>query len=183
MAYLDIPLFSVKSPDMLLILQQIQWALNVLDEHNFPNGVSGDTIIKPGTLTGQSIADVSVGLKKLQFTEWPFTLVTPAQPITTTASIDCGGFFVFNPNNFPGGSWYFEAAMQSSVSGTSVTAQLKNGSTVLVSVSTSNNTWTVVRTTSAVTMPTSAAALTVTLTSPNTSTTASLWAARLVYVC
>jgi len=183
MAYLDIPLFTVKSPDMLQILQQVQWALNTLDENNFPNGVSGDTVIKAGTITGKSIADVSVGLKKLMFTEWPFTLTTPSQPITTTSSIDCGGFFVFDPNKFPGGSWYFEAAIQSSSSSYTITAQLKNGTNVLTSVGTSNTTWTVVRTPNAVVMPTSAAALTVTLTSPSTSATASLWAARLVYVC
>lgn len=182
MAYLDLPLFQVKSPEMVQILQMIQWALNVLDENNFPNKVSGDAIIAPGSLTGNSLADLSVALKKLKFQEWPFTLTTPEQPATTTTSLDCGGFFVYDPAKFPGGSWYFEAALKISDGSYSATAQLKHGSTVLGSVSTSATSWTVVRTTSPVTMPSSAAALTVTLVSPVTTVTAYLWAARLIYV-
>lgn len=181
MAYLDLPFFVVKSQEMLQILQQVQFALNTLNEDNFPNKVKADSILQAASATGSSILiDYSTPLKKLNWQEWPIPLVTPVQPATTTSSLDCGGFFLYDPAKFPSGSWVLEAAMQVTSGGTA-TAQLKNGTTVIGSVSTTSTTWAVTRS-ATLTMPTAQAALTVTLVSSGTSYTASLWAARLIYI-
>lgn len=181
MAYLDLPLFLVRSGEMAQIFQEIQLAVNKLNKDNFPNKVGADDILKGDSATGRTLLkDHSTSLRKLEWLEWPIPLVVPVQPATTTGSLDCGGFFLWDPIKFPGGSWYLEAAMQVTSGGTA-TAQLKNGATVVGSVSTTNTTWTVVRS-AALTMPTSQVALTVTLTSSSTSYTAYLWAARLIHV-
>lgn len=166
----------------MMALQQVVSAYNNLDETNIATPMTGDNVLAAASLTGSSLLkDYSTALKKLAFREWPLvTLVAPAQPISTTSAVDCGGFFVWDPNKFPGGTWYLEAAMQVTAGGTA-TAQLKNGAQVVGSVSTSGTNWTVARS-SALAMPQSQAALTVTLVSSGSSYTASLWAARLIYV-
>jgi hypothetical protein len=74
-----------------------------------------------------------------------------------------------------------EAALMVTSGGTA-TAQLKDGNLAVIgSVSTTNTNWTVARS-AALTMPTVQTALTVTLVSSGSSYTASLWAARLIYV-
>lgn len=171
MGYLDLPFFFVKSPDMLQLLQQVQHAVNYMDESNFPNKVSGGSILA---------GDHSVPLSSLNWLEWPIPLTLPGTAVSTTTTIDCGGFWVFDPTKYPGGTWYFEAALNTSVAASSVTAQLKNGATVIGSVASGTAAWTVVRS-AALTMPTAAAALTVTLVSPATTTTAYLWAARMIF--
>lgn len=166
----------------MMALQQVMSAYNNLDETNVGTPMSGDLVLAQNSLTGAALLkDYSTDLKKLKFLEWPLvTLVAPAQPISTTSSVDCGGFFVWDPNKYLGGSWYLEAALQVTSGGTA-TAQLKSGAQVVGSVSTTATSWTVARS-SKLTMPTSQAALTVTLTSSGTSYTASLWTARLIYV-
>lgn len=199
MAYLDLNLMNVKSAEIAELLSQIQWAINVMTKDNFPNGLKGDdvilpsslsgTAIKSGTLSGSAlrdnsfpataIPDYSLPLKKLNWQEYPIALVIPYQPASTTSSLDCGGFFLYDPVKFPDGSWYLEATMKATAG--TATAQLKNKTTVIGSVSTTGTDWTLSRS-SALTMPSSQAALTVTLTSNSTSNTAYLWAARLIYV-
>lgn len=171
MAYVELPLILVKSPELQQILLLLQNAVNKLNEKNFPSGLSGSVL-----------RDHSVDMVKLAWREWPITLVAPEQPAATTGTLDCGGFFVYDPSKLPGGSWYFECALKSSAAGSSVSAQLKSGATVLSTVSTANADWTVVRSSSAVPMPSSQSVLTVTLVSPSSSVTASLWTARLVFV-
>ncbi|BCV23301.1 hypothetical protein [Gelria sp. Kuro-4] len=181
MAYADTPLFLLKSPEMIQIIQQLQFAVNFLDETNFPNKVNADAVLKANSATGSNLLiNYSTPLKKLAWQEWPIPLVIPVQPATTTSSLDCGGFFLYDPAKFPGGTWYLEAAMQVTSGGTA-TIDLKAGVTVVGSVSTTNTTWTVLRS-AALTMPQSQTALTVTLKSSSSSYTASLWAARLIYV-
>lgn len=189
MAYLELNLMNVKSPDIAQILSEIQWAINVMTKDNFPNGLKGDDIILPSSLSGTAlkanslpssvIPDYSISLKKLNWQEYPIALVIPYQPASTTSSLDCGGFFLYDPVKFPGGSWYLEATMKATAG--TATAQLKNKTTVIGSVSTTGTDWTLSRS-SALTMPSSQAALTVTLTSSSTSSTAYLWSARLIYV-
>ncbi len=147
-------------------LQQMAESVNNIDETNFPNG------FPQGLVTLQS----------LPFTEWLFPLVLSQAPITTTTSGSCGGFLTWSPDKFPGGSgWYFEAAIQISSATYTATAQLMNGTTVIGSVSTQATSWAVVRS-AALTMPDALVSLTVNLESSDPSATASLWAARLIYV-
>lgn len=182
MAYVELPLLWVKSPEMQQILLTLQDALNKLSEDNFPNPLAADSILASSSLTGSSILkDYSTPLKKLVWCEWPIELVLAPQPVSTTSSLDCGGFWVFDSAKYPGGTWYFEAAIRISDAAYTATAQLKSGANVLASVSTTNTSYTVVRS-GAVTMPTAQAVLTVTLTSNNTSGTAYLWTARMIYV-
>lgn len=185
MSYSDLAeIRLLKSPVVQRLLLSLQQSLNQLNEDNFPNPVSADTILAAASATGSTILkDASTPLKKLNFLEWTVPLVLPSQPFTTTSTTgaDCGGFFVFDPVKFPGGTWYLEAALQTSVASSNATLQLKNGSTVIGSVSSGNTAWTVTRS-AALTMPTSQAALTVTLVSAASTTTAGMWAARLIYV-
>lgn len=182
MAYLDVPLLWIKSPELYQVLVMIQDAINKLDETNFPNPVSADSILAASSLTGSSILkDYSTPLKKLAWREWPIELVLAPQPASTTSSLDCGGFWLYDPTKYPTGTWYFEAAIRISSSSYTATAQLKSGASVLASVSTTNTSYTVVRS-GAVAMPTAQAVLTVTLTSSSTSGTAYIWTARMIYV-
>lgn len=171
MGYVELPLIWVKSPELQQILLLLQDGLNKLDEHNFPNGVSGSVL-----------KDASTPVKKLSWLEWPIPLVLAPQSASTTGTLDCGGFWVYDPAKYPGGSWYFECALRSSAAGSSVSAQLKNGATVLSTVSTTNANYTVVRSAGAVPMPSSQAVLTVTLVSSSSSVTAYLWTARMIFV-
>lgn len=183
MAYLDQPqIRNLKSPIAISLFQGVQQAVNHLDENNFPNPLDASKILSPGTGTSDLFADHGIPLKKLAPTEWVFALVLPGAAVTTTSTtgLDVGGFFVFDPAKFSGGTWYLEAALKTSGAYTT-TLQLKNGTTVLGSYATSNTTWTVGRS-SALTMPASLATLTCTLVSSSTSNTASMWAARLIYV-
>ncbi len=181
MAYLEIPLFTIKSSEMAQILQQIQWALNTLTKDNFPNKLNATDILTQGSVTDSLIHDHSVTLKKLNWLEWPIPLVIPAQPVSTTDSLDCGGFFLYDPAKFPGGNWYLEATMKIDPAGGTATAQLKNDTVVIGSVSIDDNVWTIARS-DALVLPPTQASLTVTLTSSNASYTAYLWSARLIYV-
>lgn len=183
MAYLELPIFMVKSPEMRQILQQIQLAVNVMDEHNFPHKLYAEDILAEESAVGTNLlVDYSTPLKKLRWREWPIPLVVPIQPATTTSSLDCGGFFLYDPNKFLDGSWCLEVAIKTTAGGTAI-AELKDaGVTVIGTVSTSNTDWTVVRG-DPLDMPTIQTPLTVTLRSSSSSYTASLWAARLIYVC
>ena len=182
MAYLDMPqirnLQSAVARDLFLAAQH---AIDHLDENNFPNPVDASKVLSAGTGTEALFPDYALSLKKLAFREWAFPLVLPGAAISTTASVDCGGFFVFDPAKYPGGTCYLEAALMSSVADSAATLQLKNGATVIGSYATGNTAWTVGRST-ALTMPTAQASLTVTLVSAASTTTASMWAARLIYV-
>ncbi|NPV89128.1 hypothetical protein HPY42_06480 [Coprothermobacteraceae bacterium] len=182
MGHVELPLLWVKSPEMQQILLTLQDALNKLSEDNFPNPLSADNILAANSLTGSLVLkDYSTPLKKLAWREWPIELVLAPQPVATTSSLDCGGFWVFDPAKYPGGTWYFEAAIRISNASYIATAQLKSGANVLASVTTRNTNYTVVRS-GAVTMPTAQAVLTVTLASNNRAGTAYLWTARMIYV-
>lgn len=156
--------------ELVSVLQQLAYALNYVDENNFPNKISGGKVLK---------SDHSIPLAALNWLEIPITLVAPAQPTSTTASVDCGGFLIYDPVLYPGGTWYFEAALQVSAGGTA-TAQLKANGAVIGSVSSTSSSWAVVRS-SPLSMPSSQAVLTISLSSNNSAYTAYLWAARLIW--
>lgn len=181
MGYLEIPFFMIKSPELGQIIQQIQFAVNALDETNFPQKLDASRILKANSISKTLIRDRAVSMRKLEWLEIPIALVIPVQPATTTTSLDCGGFFLYDPVKFPGeGTWYLEAAMKVSDGAATATAQLKNEDTVIGEVSTNSTVWNVKRS-SALTMPSSQAALTVTLKCSDSTKTAYLWAARLIY--
>lgn len=184
MAYVDLPeIRNLQSAVAKRLISELQFHLNNVDEANIPNPMDASKIISPGTGTEGMFADYALSLKKLNFREWAFPLVLPAAAATTTSTtgLDLGGFFLWDPAKHPGGTWYLEVAINISNAAGTTTAQLKNGATVIGSATTKNTAWTVTRST-ALTMPASQAALTVTLLSSSTSYTAGLWAARLIYV-
>lgn len=115
MAYLDPgpprKEYSARTLDAIFTL--IKTAVNFLNEQNFPKGVSG-TIIKAGTLSSAALKSGDTPLYKLEWREWPIPLVLLGDPINTTSTTgkNIGGYFAWNPQNFPGaGKWYLEASM------------------------------------------------------------------------
>lgn len=152
-------------------LRHIAWAVNVLDESNFPNGLSGGKVLKE---------DHSTPLTVLNITELSIPLVLSAQPVSTTSFLSCGGFFTYSPLKFPGGVWYLEAALQVTSGGT-VTVELVDDAGVVGSVSSTDSSWRVVRS-NALVMPVSDTVLRVVLSSSDPSYTAQLWTARLIWV-
>ncbi len=163
------------------IFTLIQTGVNFLDHTNFPNGIFG-TIIKAGTLRGSALANADVPLLKLQWREWPIPLVMLGTPVTTTSTTgtDLGGYFAWNPLNFPGaGKWYLEATMAISNGAGTATCILK-GAADYGEATTINTSLERVR--QEITMPSIGENLWVALKTDNASYTASLAAARLVYV-
>lgn len=155
--------------ELLAVLQALAYSLNVLDENNFPHKISGK-VLK---------SDHATPIAALDWLEIPFPLLLPPQPASTTSTLDCGGFFVWNPPKYPGGKWYLEAAMRQAGGGTA-RVQLKLGSSVIGEVSTQATEWTVVRS-PALQMPTTEGALTITLVSSATNVTAYVWTVRLIW--
>ena len=182
----------VRSPELHQIFLKVQGAVNGLDASNFPVPVAGDDILAPASLNGDSLLtpssltgsslliDASVNLKKLAWLEWPICLVLPAVAATTTTTLGCNGWWAWNPTKFPGGTWYFEAAIAISNATYIARASLMDGAVVVKSVTTQSTSLVLVRST-VVTMP-AAATLKVTLASSNAAATASLAAARAIYV-
>lgn len=158
---------------MKKLLTYLQDSLNYLDERNFPNKVSG-SIIKPGTLLVQ--------MSELEWREMPVPLVLPAQPVgtTLTTGANLGGYFLWNPNAYPGGDWYLEASI--SVSDTKgISTCTLVGATEIGSVSTQETTLTIVRS-DKLSMPKTPQNMWVTLKTSNSDYTASLAGARLIFV-
>ena len=158
--------------ELINVLQNLAFSVNVLNEDNFPNAVSGGKILK---------TDHSTPLSVLTVREIPIALLLPPQPASTTSTLDCGGFFYWDPLRYPGGSWYLEASLKQAGGGTT-TLQLKQGTLVVGSVSTTNTDWTLVRSSAPLTMPTTAGALTLTLASSASTVTAYVWTVRLIWV-
>ncbi|MGQ9697175.1 MAG: hypothetical protein ACUVRO_04190 [Armatimonadota bacterium] len=165
-------LLSLKSPELIQILQQVEhWSFNNVDDLN----------IRQGGITGSlALKDWSVPLKKLAWREVPVPLCKPIPAVSTTESVD-GGYFLYDPNRFPGGSWYLEACLKVTSGGTA-TFELKRGANAVGSVSTQNTDWTVVRSSAALSMPSSLATLTGTLRSNSTGYTAYCLGASLIFV-
>jgi len=165
MSYVTLPIYQVKSPELRMLLMNFAAEVNSIDATN--------------------IQDESINLRKLNWLEFPFLIVAASSgsAISTTGSLQCGGYFNYDPNKFPAttGGWYFEAMLQISSSSYQATARLMNGSTQVGSVSTTSTSWNVVRS-GQLTMPAIPAVLTVTLASNNASGTAFLSAAKLIYV-
>ncbi len=158
------------NPDLYQCLLLIQQAVNYIDDGN----------VRPGGLTGASIKDASLPLKKFNWLEWPITLFKVMPPVTTTSSVD-GGYFLYDPDRFPDGQWYLEAVMQVTSGGTA-SMNLKVGSTVIATVNVTATSWTLSRSSAIANMPTSPTVLTCTLTSSGTSYTASALGASLIFV-
>lgn len=148
----------------------IEKAVNYLDKGNFQNKIAGDDIL----------SSASVSLNKLKWLEWPIPLVLPADPYSTTATADddIGGYFMWDPGKYPGGIWYLEASL--ACNGATATCTLK-GASVIGTVQSTSATMELKRS-QALTMPTTAQTIWVTLKTSNASYAAVLGGARLIYV-
>lgn len=164
------------------IFKRIEDALNFLDENNFKNGISG-SVIKVGTLHGNALGDLSTPLKKLKWAEFEFFPVSAIPVFTTTSTTDVniGPYFAWDPNKFPGGSWYLEASIAIANAAAAAIVTLK-GSADIGSVQTSSTALTRVRSTAALTMPSTAQNIWFAIRTNNASYAASFTGARLVYV-
>lgn len=175
------------------IFKRIEDAVNFLDETNFKNGISG-SIIKQGTLHGNALidssvdgqaklADFSTNLKKLKWAEFEIFPVCAIPVFTTTSTTDVnvGPYFAWDPNKFPGGSWYLEASIAVANAAAAAIVTLKSAADV-GSVQTSATSLTRVRGTAALTMPTTAQNIWFAVRTNNASYAASFAGARLIYV-
>lgn len=164
------------------IFTLIQTGVNFLNETNFPYGIVG-TIIKAGTLRGVALKSGDVPLYKLEWREWPIPLVLLGETVTTNSLTgkDLGGYFAWNPLNFPGvGKWYLEASMAIADVSATATCTLK-GSAEYASVTTQETALTRVRS-AQITMPAIGENLWVALKTDNASHLAALISARLIFV-
>lgn len=164
------------------LFELVKQCLNNLDLNNFPKGIPG-SIILSGTLSGTAIPDHDISLTKLRWLEWPIPLILAPTPVTTTSTtpVNLGGYFAWNPANFGGaGKWYLEASIASANTAATATCTLK-GSVDYGSVTTTSTSLVRVRS-AALTMPTQAENLWITLKTSNASYAASLAAARLIFV-
>ncbi len=175
------------------LLKRIEDAVNFLDENNFKNQVSG-SIIKVGTLHGNALQDNSVDgslklgdlstpLKKLKWAEFevfPISAI-PVATTTSTTDINVGPYFAWDPNKFPGGSWYLEASIATANAAAKAIVTLKS-STDIGSVETSATALTRVRSTAPLAMPATAQNIWFAIRTNNASYAASFAGARLIYV-
>jgi len=184
MPYVDLgpPKKEYTPKALAAIFTLIQQGINFIDKTNFPRGISG-TIINAGTLPGAALKNGDTPLYKLEWREWPIPLVLLGDPVNTTSTSgkDVGGYFAWNPLNFPGaGKWYLEASMAIADASATATCILK-GSAEYGSVSTQETALIRVRS-GEIAMPASGENLWVVLKTSNASYAAALAAARLIFV-
>lgn len=154
-------------------LENIIQSINYLDETNFPNTVNGNNIL----------ATQTTDLDKLTFREWPFPLFKSMPTVSASGTTGVtGGYFFWDPVRFPGGSWYLEAVLLTD-SGGVATLSLMSGTTTVASVNTSkSDAYQLVRSSAAITMPTSSSVLTCKLTNSSSSYYAYCLGASMIYV-
>lgn len=152
------------------VLRGIAFAVNNLDERNFPNQLDASKIIKPGTITLAAL-----GIHELTI---PLVMNGTAFATTSTTPVDASGYFTWNPANYPSGSWFFEATLYSDNASATATAFL-HGSADFASVTNAGPTVAIKRV--AVTMPSTAQNLWVRLSTSSATYNARLLNARLVF--
>jgi len=195
MAWLDLgpALKEYSARTLFQLFKLIEQAVNFMDENNFKNGISG-SIIKQGTLHGNALidnsvdggaklADFSTTLKKLKWAEFEVFPVCaiPVFSTTSTADVNVGPYFAWDPNKFPGGSWYLEASIAVANSAAAAIVTLR-GSSVIGSVQTSSTALTRVRSSTPLVMPATAENIWFTVKTSNASYAAQFAGARLIYV-
>lgn len=165
-------LLGLKNSELIQILQIIEhWSRGNIDDRN----------IKAAGLTGSAVLkNKSVPMVKLAWHEIPIPLFKVLPAASATNAVD-GGYFYYDPNRFPGGSWYLEALLKATSPATA-TVKLMSGTLELGSVSTTNTDWALVRGTSPISMPLSAGALTCKLLSSDAAITVYSLGASLVFV-
>lgn len=163
------------------LLDRLKTSINYLDVTNFTNNVSG-SIIASGTLSGSALINQTVNMSALKWLEWPIPLVLPSSAVSTTstAGLNLGGYFLWNPSTYPGGDWYLEASLVISNAAGIATCVL-TGAADIGTATTQSTSLTLVRS-SKLTMPATAQNLWVILKTNNASYTASLASARLIFV-
>ncbi|KJS23150.1 MAG: hypothetical protein VR72_03005 [Clostridiaceae bacterium BRH_c20a] len=124
-----------------------------------------------------------IAISKLAWKEWSIPLVLPASlysSVTTAGDGDnLGGYFQWDPSKYPGGTWYLEASIAVQSGGTA-TCTLK-GASVIVTVTTTDAQLSLKRS-EALTMPSTAQTVWVTLKTSSGSYAATLGNARLIFV-
>lgn len=185
MPHVDIgPIRNEYPPSLLgLLLLELQNAINYIDETNIKNPLNGSLVIKDESLSGSKITKFSLPLNRLIIPPIEIPLILAAQTVSTTSTsgTNFGGYFNWNPSNWPEGNWYFEASISSADSSATATAILK-GSLEWASVSTTSTTLTLCRNSSPITMPTNTENLWVVLRTSNSSYAAYLASAKLIFV-
>lgn len=176
MVYFDpgpIPNKEITPSYMKKLITSLMDSINKVNEQNFPIKVSGKSIILPGTM--------DIQMSELEWGEIPIPLILPATPVTTTSTtgVNLGGYFLWNPLTYKGGDWYLEASMSVGSGGTATLTL--TGAADIGSVSTTESSLTMLRS-AKLTMPGTAQNIWVKLSTNNASYTASLAAARLIFV-
>ncbi|MCL6558537.1 MAG: hypothetical protein K6U74_06990 [Firmicutes bacterium] len=175
MAHLDTGPQRKEYPPRVIyeFLQMIEEAINHLDKNNFPYKVSGDDIL----------SDYSTSLKKLYFMEFiVFTVsAVPIYTTTSTAGVNIGPYFAWDPAKFPGGNWYIEGSIAVANAAATATLTLK-GEADVGSVQTADTTLKRIRSAGPLTMPATAQNLWFNLKTNNASYAAQFAGAHLIYV-
>lgn len=174
----------------LIIPKTIDTAIkNVFIEiQNWANNIRE---ISPDQLSG----DIPVDKLKLyrgmfppslvNFGEWYIPLALPADDYISfdTAYSRCSGIYQWDPIKYPAvGKWYFEASMAIANAAQTVSVRLMGASQICVLTRTGSTDMQVIRSSSAITMPSELTNLYVEMKSSSTSVQASFGGARLVFV-
>ena len=173
----------------LIIPKTIDTAIkNVFIEiQNWANNIRE---ISPDQLSG----DIPVDKLKLyrgmfspslvNFGEWYIPLALPADDYISfdTEFSRCSGVFLFDPDNFPPGKWYFEASMAISNASRYIYVRLQGDGKTIVTLSRTGSTEIQVVRSGVLNMPTVPANLYVEMRTNNTQAQASFGGARLVFV-
>jgi len=185
MAHIDLgpPRKEYKASTLYRLFALIEKGLNYLDNTNFPHGLGGG-VINDRTLRGSALVDWDVPLSKLKWLEFQIPLVLPAEQVSTTSTSgkNLGGYFAWNPSAYrDSGKWYLEASIAISNKSGKATCLLM-GSQEWGQVETQNTTLTIVRSATNIAMPPQAESLWIVLKTSNSSYTASLGGARLIFI-
>ena len=158
---------------MFEFMQMIEEAINNLDRNNFNQRISGDDI-----LSSQSVSMNKLAWK--EFIVFPVSAV-PVYTTISTAGVNIGPYFAWDPAKFPGGSWYLEGSIAVANAAAIATLTLK-GTADVGTVTTSEISLTRVRTVAALAMPSQAQNLWFNLKTNNASYAAQFAGACLIYV-
>jgi len=121
----------------------------------------------------------------IDWPEWHIPLALPADDYISfdTAYSRCSGIYQWDPIKYPAvGKWYFEASMAIADAAQTVSVRLMGASQICVLTRTGSTDMQVIRSSSAITMPSELTNLYVEMKSSSTSVQASFGGARLVFV-
>ncbi|MHB8172102.1 MAG: hypothetical protein ACYDG6_11275 [Thermincolia bacterium] len=163
--------------DAFILIEQ---AVNKLTAANFPNALDGDTLIAANSL--------SLGRLEWQRMDIPLILLSAAVSTTSTTGAAEGGLWRYNPLNFtngetatfPAGAFYLAGTIATQNASATAALEVYNGAALLGSISTVSTSGVWVEST-ALTMPSAEADLSLKLKTSNASYAAYLWNCYLLY--